>query len=215
MAIDRCFPLSFDFIMKQAQSGLRTIKRDFSAGNASSQPIDVDDIEWAPTPPNAKPIPKRALTGSEQRLKDIQDALSGNIPQPSQSSNLIQARPLLNKRPNPGNNSGQLEPPAKRRVLPTSWEEPEPVSQGLPSKRAIASKQQASSVVTTTKVAPAKAPAKVFLSTEQTQILKLASDGQSLFYTGSAGEFYNSFRAHISDMIRAIFHSPMRFGTVC
>lgn len=175
--------------MKQAQSGLRTLKRDFSSGAMSSQPIDVDEADWPPTPATeSKPL-ARALTGSEQRLKNIQDALAG-IPSSSSST-----QPLTNKRPNPANNAGpsSSEPPAKRRVLPTSWEEA-PGPKVMPPKRAIAERQKPSTTVIASKAVASKAVATVFLSTEQQQILKLVSDGQSLFYTGSAGKLISSLQ---------------------
>lgn len=62
----------------------------------------------------------------------------------------------------------------------------------MPPKRAIADKQKPSVTATSSKAAAPKGVPKVFLSTEQQQILKLVSDGQSLFYTGSAGELISS-----------------------
>jgi ATP-dependent DNA helicase PIF1 len=179
------------FNPKQPQSGLRTIKRDFSSPSfgASSQPIDVDD--WAPTPPvPSSTVPIKALTGSEKRLKDIQDALAGIPPQnqhrppplaPSSSR-------VINKRSNPSDFDA---PPTKRR-LPSSWEDTDKGT-GLPSKQAIASRVQTApksttKTVTTSSSTAAAKPAKVFLSQEQNQILKLVADGSSVFYTGSAGE---------------------------
>lgn len=174
--------------MKQAQSGLRTIKRDFTAGSMSSQPIDVDGSEWPPTPPaTVEPKPLgRPLTGSEQRLKNIQDALAA-LPSTSAS------QPLTMKRPNPSNNAGysMSEPPAKKRVLPSAWEEPPP-PKSLAAKRptAVTEKKKPSGSSTAIKAGTSKpAVATVFLSNEQQKILKLASDGQCLFYTGSAGEY--------------------------
>lgn len=179
--------------MKQAQSGLRTIKRDFSAGSMSSQPIDVDGSEWPPTPAaSVEPKPLgRPLTGSEQRLKNIQDALAGL---PSTSS----SQPLTAKRPNPSNNAGysMSEPPAKKRVLPSAWEEPPP-PKSLASKRPtdVIEKQKPSGSRIAIKAGTSKpAVATVFLSNEQQKILKLVSDGQCLFYTGSAGEY--NVRSH-------------------
>lgn len=172
---------------RTAQSGLRTIKRDYSSTSmmsSSSQPIDVDsEIDWPPTPPQ----PTRALTGAEKRLKDIQDALSGKSSEPA-TRPLSNPSQFANKRPNP-TSSSQYEPPAKKRQLPNTWSEP----MLPPSKQAIASSasSKAKSLVipaAATSKASSK-PAKVFLSQEQTQILKLVGEGHSVFYTGSAGEF--------------------------
>ena len=176
------------FKPKQPQSGLRTMKRDFSSSSfgASSQPIDVDnDIDWPLTPPVVAP---KALTGPEQRLKDIQDALAGRPPQtqPRPLSNL--SSQVINKRSNPSSSDFDA-PPAKRR-LPSSWDDAE-VS--MPSKQAIASRAQAApkkTVMTASSSTATTKPAKVFLSSEQTQILKLVTEGHSVFYTGSAGKFF-------------------------
>lgn len=167
---------------KTSLSGLRTIKRDFSSSSAfsssASQPIDVDsDIDWPPSPE-----PKKPMTDSEKRLKAIQEALAGN-PVVKSAGPLEAPSHNVNKRPNPSFSS-QYEPPTKKRQVPSSWSQPV----APPSKQAIAK------AATKIKAAPhiSKAtskPAKVFLSQEQTQILKLVSDGNSVFYTGSAGEF--------------------------
>lgn len=42
-------------------------------------------------------------------------------------------------------------------------------------------------------------PARVFLSQEQIQILKLVEDGKSVFYTGSAGKWYFHSSCFASD----------------
>jgi len=143
------------------------------------------------------------LTGSEKRLKDIQDALAGIVP-PSQSMISGSSRPTplasqvnSNKR---HSDSDELAPPAKRR-LPSSWQDKDmDRNVVVPSKQAIAARVQ--TVTTTTKTVTASSssstsatakPAKVFLSSEQNQILKLVSDGHSVFYTGSAGAFFFLF----------------------
>lgn len=171
--------------MKQAQSGLRTLKRDFSSGAMSTQPIDVDDVDWPPTPMAVPQPPAPILSGSAQRMKNIQDALAGIT-----TSSSSAPQPSTNKRPNPTNNAGPSasEPPAKKRVLPSSWEEA-PGPKVMAPKRTVTEKQKSNITVTTSKAVASKAVvAKVFLSKEQQHILKMVSDGQSLFYTGSAGE---------------------------
>jgi hypothetical protein len=176
---------------KQAQSGLRTLTRDFSTDSHSSQRSDPDLIYWPPTP--AQP-PKKQLTGVEQRLKDIQDALAGRS-EPTDKGPTNSSNQFLNKRPAAMIAS---EPPAKRRQLPDAWNDParkpppktsmtaatEWVSSS--SSRTIKTKPEAAQVPITvagksSKVAP------VFLSQEQTQILKLVENGNNVFYTGSAG----------------------------
>lgn len=177
---------------KQAQSGLGTIKRDFSTDSHSSQRSNPDLIYWPPTPgqPSKKP-----LTGVEQRLKDIQDALAGrSVPTEKVLTN--SSSQFTNKRPAAPIAS---EPPAKRRQLPDTWSDP--VKKTVPKSSIIAATDWVSSsrsetvkakpeavqvplsmAGSSTKVAP------VFLSQEQTQILKFVQEGQNVFYTGSAGK---------------------------
>ncbi|KAL1944914.1 hypothetical protein VTO73DRAFT_2534 [Trametes versicolor] len=172
---------------KQPMSGLRSIKRDFSssslpAASQSSTVSDADSIPWDPTPP-------KKLSGLEQRLKDIQDALNAQIS--SSETTLSQSQ----KRP-----SSSQNPPAKRRQLPGDWDKHEkaapsaskPSYPSASSIRAPAATRQVDSnetlvIPSTTKSGAASKPAPVFLSQEQTHILRLVESGQSLFYTGSAG----------------------------
>jgi hypothetical protein len=182
---------------KQSMSGLSRVTRDWSAPSSQtgssgySQPPSSD---LSQSQSSQKDLPaRRALTGVEQRLKDIQDALAGKTvsseravpsatmpnPTPSQSSIGSQGQ----KRP-----IGSVvasEPPAKKRVLPSSWDTPKPAPAASVSSRV------SSQVVSVMKVsAPAvttRKPAMVFLSPEQNQILKLVKEGKSIFYTGSAG----------------------------
>ncbi|KAI0640812.1 PIF1-like helicase-domain-containing protein [Trametes meyenii] len=168
---------------KQPMSGLRSIKRDFSSNSlppASQESVSSisDSIPWEPTPP-------KKLSGLEQRLKDIQDALNAQIS--SSESTLSQSQ----KRPSPSQ-----DPPAKRRQFPPTWDKPaqssRPAYPSVPSKKTSHAPHQATAVetlvvpATTRSGAPSK-PAPVFLSQEQTHILRLVEAGKSLFYTGSAG----------------------------
>ena len=170
---------------KTSLSGLGTFKRDFSystACSSSSQPIDTsNDIDWPPSPPEAKKV----MTASEKRLKAIQDALAGN-PVAMLTQTLEASSQNANKRPNPSSSS-QFEPQAKKRQVPSSWSQPD----APPSKQAIAkaaTKTKGAGATATISKAISK-PAKIFLSQEQTQILKLVNDGNNVFYTGSAGKF--------------------------
>ena len=176
---------------KQPQSGLRTVQRDFSSQN---DVIDVDAFEWEPTPPvpTVTTTTKRALTGSQQRIKDIEDALAGNSQSQSQSRPPapLSSQFFVNKRPNSDFHNDVAPPPAKRR-LPSSWEDNE--KDVGPSKHAIASRHQSTTKAKSTSTTTATAttnPAKLFLSQEQTQILKLVTEGHSIFYTGSAGQSF-------------------------
>ncbi|KAF8074739.1 PIF1-like helicase-domain-containing protein [Lyophyllum atratum] len=177
---------------KSAQSGLRTLKRDFSSSSMSQS----SEIEWLPTPPQTETAPK--LTGAQQRLKNIQDALAGN-PSLPRGQALVDSKGV-NKRTSPVSTDG---PDAKKsRQLPPSWKhnDSDPLSAPSFSSMPTSSNPQRSRPVPLTRtptsgsgsIADCFASKKskvaaVFLSQEQLQILKLVSEGESIFYTGSAG----------------------------
>lgn len=163
---------------KLAQSGLGVVKRDWSIPSASQEPGSSQPIYWPPTPPNPVQPAPRQLTGSEQRLKDIQDALTGyaSVP-PSRFTSQVQ-----NKRASPS----EKTPSAKRaRQLPPDWHSNDTLSKPSLIRQPVANRkpvyENSTSLSSVKKIAP------VFLSQEQTQILKLVQDGSSVFYTGSAG----------------------------
>lgn len=154
------------------------------------------EIEWLPTPP----VARSKLTGVQQRLKDIQEALAQKPP--IQKGEALVDSKGLNKRTSPVPNDA---PAAKKpRQLPPSWKNDDPLS--APSNF-TSSSARSSRTATSERSVPAPATistasssgsssallgkpkkvAAVFLSQEQTQILKLVSEGDSVFYTGSAG----------------------------
>ena len=163
---------------RKAQSGLRTVKRDFSNSGASQ----LSDIEWPPSQPNPPSAPK--LTGAQKRLKDIQDALAGTAPPLPRGSAIVDSA-SLNKRPSP---ESQAAPPLKKaRQLPPSWKSGDVLSEpSLGSSRSTGVPASSSSSCPPNSKSKPKIAA-VFLSQEQTQILKLVQDGKNVFYTGSAG----------------------------
>ncbi|KAI0819161.1 hypothetical protein BC628DRAFT_1404353 [Trametes gibbosa] len=191
---------------KQPMSGLRSIKRDFSSNTLPpasqvSTSSDTDSVPWDPTPP-------KKLSGLEQRLKDIQDALNSQIS--SSENTLSQSLSQSQKRP-----SSSQNPPAKRRQLPSSWDTKETTSvhTSRPAYPSASSTRpsgatrrtdatEALVVPAATKNSATSKPAPVFLSQEQTHILRLVESGKSLFYTGSAGECFVS--AHIPCSGRAV-----------
>lgn len=148
-----------------------------------------DDNHLPPT----TPVSESVLSGHEQRLKDIRDALAG--------------RPILAETRSLARSSSQA---ANKRSLPL----PSVDEQGdrhTAMKRARTSRVGDTSVLTLTAskrmlanstgsranpAAPtaleAVRPASLFLSREQTHILQLVREGQSVFYTGSAGEFQSN-----------------------
>ncbi|KIJ65639.1 hypothetical protein HYDPIDRAFT_71538, partial [Hydnomerulius pinastri MD-312] len=84
------------------------------------------------------------------------------------------------------------EPPTKKRQLPSHWEEDVytsssnfTTSTSSSSKPAV--KTKSITVSASTATSSSTKLAGVFLSQEQTQILRLVDEGKSLFYTGSAG----------------------------
>jgi hypothetical protein len=166
-------------------SGLKSVTRDWSEPK-SSQPSDGELIDWPPTQPNI------GLTPAERRLKIIQDALAEPESPPER---------VFTKRPAPL--SPQQQPPAKKRQLPSNWSNPQKpaTSASLSSTTWSASSSSMSAgTVRSAPVSRSSAPASrdassgkskvasVFLSSEQTQILKLVQEGHNVFHTGSAGE---------------------------
>ncbi|KAI0923745.1 hypothetical protein AcV5_010527 [Taiwanofungus camphoratus] len=174
---------------RQPKSGLRSIKRDFSAASLPSltqdsalTESDATAIPWTPTP-------TQKVTGLEQRLRDIQDALDGQ----SVSSEKILTNgraSILQKRP-----SSSQNPPTKRRQLPSSWNEEDPTLQSsyfstAPLRQSGLSRTSKNSTTLHVPASPASNGSKsgaIDLSEEQKHILSLVLDGHSLFYTGSAG----------------------------
>ena len=175
--------LSSTTTMSKSQSGLGTIKRDWSITSANA-PKSSQEIAWDPTPP--KPV-QPELSGREKRLRDIQNALGARstpaVMQPQQ------------KRPSDSFDASDAVPPAKKkRQLPPGYGDDDDYD---PAARAahFASSSRSSALAKSTYTAPppSKKMASVFLSQEQTQILKLAQEGKSLFYTGSAGKYHVLF----------------------
>jgi hypothetical protein len=178
---------------KAAKSGLKSVQRDWSSSSLKPS----QEIHWSPSPP-IRQASKQPLTGAQQRLKDIQDALSGkSVPSerrqaPSQSQPLVASK-NLNKRPSP--DLEIIEPSAKKaRKLPASWKDNDPLTSATwgpsapTSSRSAVQKPPVTSLPPTTATAGKAKVAAVFLSQEQNQILKLVQEGSSVFYTGSAGE---------------------------
>lgn len=170
-----------------ALSGLRTIKRDWSQSSSQSE----DRISWPATQPNqsqSSKAPKPEI--QSQRMKDIQlalDALTGK--QPPGERPEISTKQIANgtKRPLP---PAPNPPPAKKRQLPPSWNEDTLSSSSnfkTSSKFSLPAVKSTSLTAAASSSKPSSKLAGVFLSQEQTQILRLVESGNSVFYTGSAG----------------------------
>jgi len=174
---------------KFARSGLASVKRNWADSPKSSQEVL---IPWEPTQRPAQPI--HALTGSEARLKAIQEALAGYKKPPSPSS--------VNSTTQSKRASPEVEPanaPVKKRArqLPPDWDDALSSSSISRSKSFKSLNSTSSSTPMSSNTSTDKKPlAPVFLSQEQTKILKLVQDGESVFYTGSAGMLYDRFLLH-------------------
>lgn len=176
---------------KQPMSGLRSVKRDFSS-NA---------IPPSSSSTNAKSEDAKSLSAQDRRFKMIQEALAGHTPSDNifkAPGNSLSEGISKNKR----SSSSQEEPETKRRRMPSAWKSAAESSSATQATSSSGSQKSLSSVpsssraniVSSSVVTPSSSSssgnkvAAVFLSQEQTHILKLVESGQSLFYTGSAGK---------------------------
>jgi hypothetical protein len=160
---------------RRPQSGLGTVKRDWSDSVGSSDP------DFKPRDSNLSAI-KNAVSKQEQRLKYIRDGLAGNIVQSDEVVTDASSK-VVNKRPRRSVESDLFKPPTKYEVLnsSTNW--------------SISSSSRTSDVaprpnLSTPSSKVTKKPASVFLSPEQLHIKRLVEEGQSIFYTGSAGKLF-------------------------
>jgi len=193
---------------KSALSGLGSFKREWSSSAPLSSSPEVL-IPWEPTQaskPPPKP-PSKPLTPSERRLIAIREALAGySAPPPpplvgstAQNNSAIRAvippalhpPPLArtqNKRVSPTSSSDALTQ-KRARQLPPDWLRDDVLSMPSLSSSSAASSSTKSLTSTSSTPSEPKKIAPVFLSQEQTKLLKLVQNGESVFYTGSAGMF--------------------------
>jgi len=180
----------------QVRSGLGTLKRDWSANKPQNAELDDPDSDvisgWSPSPPST------AMTqSSKSRLDDLQASLNGRI---VSSERLLSSSKSSQKRPAEPSDS-LSRPPTKKRVIPASFfNGPQPKTKTLSRTSSLSSrsfstpansKRSVSSSLTKVPSQSAlntsKSLGSICLSQEQIHILKLAQEGKSLFYTGSAG----------------------------
>lgn len=194
---------------KQPRSGLGTVKRDWTANSQRTDDGDDSDvIAWSPSPP---PYTASTLTPTEKRLKAIEEALrqvdsSEQVLSQSQSQTLVgtsQSSQVSQKR---RVDSSFSQPAAKKRQLPSSWADSKKAASQpegkLDTTRSFGStlnnkKAEVKSGAGSSTGKASSRIAGVFLSAEQNHILKLVQDGQSVFYTGSAGESNTLFIAFL------------------
>ena len=167
---------------KQVMSGLRTVKRDFSSNSVTSGSQSSDRSE---------PSRQEKLTAQERRLKLIQDALNG-VTAPLEKKNPLSGanKPSTSsataslKRPLPSDS--QTGP--KKRQMPSSWKDNRDVASTRSLSVSTPVSGSSKAIISMPSSKSSGKPASIFLSQEQTHILGLVEKGESLFYTGSAGE---------------------------
>jgi hypothetical protein len=151
------------------------------------------------------------LTGREKRLRDIQNALnSRSTPAVAQA-----------KRPGETDASYGAPPAKKKRQLPPGYRDNDDY---VPPKyerdddsavpRSALFSNGSRPVLAKSKYTappPSKKVSAVFLSQEQTQILKLVQDGNSVFYTGSAGQYWRIHPHALTTLMLFTF----RNGKIC
>lgn len=201
--------------MSKAQSGLGSLKRDWSNASSSSAASSSQLTDWQPTQPEKEEPVDEKTERTNKRLLVIRQALASMNDAPVQS-NPSSPVPLdqstvtnraTGKRPSP--DSVDTAPTKKKRDLPPSWRE-DTLSNPSFSRANLAARIKSTNESTSRRgesgsgetrfsapsssvgssssssTKPAKL-AKLFLSQEQTHILKLVKEGYSVFYTGSAG----------------------------
>jgi ATP-dependent DNA helicase PIF1 len=193
--------------MSTSQSGLGKLKRDWSNASDSAASSSAELIEWEPTQRPKKPEPQTddKMENANKRLLIIKQALASMnadkpapapVMKPLSKSAIADPNRPASKRPTLDQDDGA--PVKKRRELPPSWRNdtlsdsgfkgrswptPRSSTQGSSSSTSTLNNSASS---TSTKV---NRVARVFLSQEQTHILRLVQEGCSIFYTGSAGAF--------------------------
>jgi ATP-dependent DNA helicase PIF1 len=177
----------------QVRSGLGTVKRDWSANKQQNTELDDPDSDafswWSPSPPSTA-----ASQSQKSRLDDLQASVL------SSEKLLSSSRSSQKRAAEPPNSLSQPAP--KKRVLPASFSNgPQSRTKGLSRAGSLGSrsfgipggsKQLASSSLRKTSTqsnmkSSSKSSGSITLSQEQNHILKLAQEGRSLFFTGSAG----------------------------
>ncbi|KAJ3878321.1 hypothetical protein F5051DRAFT_328170 [Lentinula edodes] len=124
-------------------------------------------------------------------MKAIEEALGGNttVATASKASQPLVESRTFNKRPSDPallfEDDSNAPPPKKKRQLPPSWSEE--ALEKVTTSRSSTIRPQIRNLPSTSSPVAIKRPAGVFLSPEQSQILRLVEEGTSVFYTGSAG----------------------------
>lgn len=167
-----------------------------------SQPSSSQPIDWEPTPP--KPKPKAPKRDNAARMKFIEQALAeaAQKPAPSQPTPLTTSS-VPNKRPSTDDITGNNATAKKARVLPPGYAKQSIVASTSPSSRSTPAAQ--SNTPSSSAPRSKSKLAGVFLSKEQSHILRLVQEGNSLFYTGSAGTGKSVLLREIIKVLRMKF----------
>lgn len=174
------------------RSGLGTVKRDWSTNKPQNTELDDPDSDvvsgWSPSPPSTT----ATQSSRSSRLNDLHASLSDNIT--SSETLLSSSQGSLKRAAEPSQLLSQ--PPAKKRVLPAGFSGgPQLKTKSLSRASSlnsrhgttVSTKQNPASSRTRVPRSSSKLSGHISLSQEQNYILKLAQEGKSLFYTGSAG----------------------------
>jgi ATP-dependent DNA helicase PIF1 len=168
----------------QVRSGLGTLKRDWSSNKPQNIELDDPDSDvisgWSPSPPPSTNTAKSL----KRKLDGIQASLSDNII--SSEAVLSSSRSSHKRAAEPSSLLSQ--PPPKKRVLPASFPNITRPSAKTISRATSSSSRSLGTIAHSKHHVPfSKSSGSISLSQEQNYILKLAQEGKSLFYTGSAG----------------------------
>lgn len=166
----------------QVRSGLGTVKRDWSSNKAQNTELDESDSDllswWSPSPPSTT-----TAQSLKNRLDNIQASLSDNI---TTSEELLSSSQGSKRTAEPADSLPR--PPAKKRLLPSSFTGGSQSSTKPLQKTSSMNSRSLSKFAYSKPRAPSsRSLGSISLSQEQSYILKLAQEGKSLFYTGSAG----------------------------
>lgn len=182
---------------KQPISGLRNIKRDWSGSQSPSTTCQASQpIEWPPSPERPSRPETVKAGGYDGRVARIQAVLESNR---QSSQKALAASSLVPQKRMSESESYAPGPVAKKRVLPSNWDchdntKQEPRPTYTPGPVATTSSFGSASIAPQSFITLAHEAstevARIFLSNEQQQILKLVEAGHNVFFTGSAGELW-------------------------
>ncbi|KAI0792166.1 hypothetical protein C8Q75DRAFT_622954 [Abortiporus biennis] len=170
---------------KQVMSGLGAIKRDFSSNSvlSSSQTSSTSALRSKELSMDAQKRRLKAIEealGQGHRSETKADRVGSTIPSSSQSNPWTSSSSSSQKRASPSDDG----PAPKRRQLPSTWEK----DKELTASSGFVKSGKKTVAKATGKSSKRSGSGKIELSKEQEHILNLVKEGNSVFYTGSAGK---------------------------